>query len=90
MKKSALVLDTPKSCWMCPIATDHSASEVSVYCPVIGKYITGKDCESVSEHCPLRPLPEYKEIKETFSFVFCLFYFHLCSSFLYIQSSIVT
>ena len=58
MKKSVLVLDTPKSCWMCPIATGHSASEVSVYCPVIGKYITGKDCESVSEHCPLRPLPE--------------------------------
>ena len=50
MKKSVLVLDTPKSCWMCPIATGHSASEVSVYCPVIGKYITGKDCESVSEH----------------------------------------
>ena len=66
MKKSVLVLDTPKSCWMCPIATDHSASEVSVYCPVIGKYITGKDCESVSEHCPLRPLPEHKEIRGIF------------------------
>lgn len=45
MKKSVLVLDTPKSCWMCPIATDHSVSEVSVYCPVIGKYITGKDVD---------------------------------------------
>lgn len=66
MNKSVLVIDTPESCWMCPIATDHSASEVSVYCPVIGKYITGKDCESVSEHCPLRPLPEHKEINETF------------------------
>ena len=69
MNKSVLVIDTPESCWMCPIATDHSVSEVSVYCPVIGKYITGKDCESVSEHCPLRPLPEHKEIKETFRWV---------------------
>lgn len=66
MKKSALVIDTPKSCWMCPIATDHSALEVSVYCPPIDKYITGKDCETISEHCPLRPLPEHKEINETF------------------------
>lgn len=66
MNKSVLVIDTPKSCWMCPIATDHSVPEVSVYCPVIEKYITGKDCESVSEHCSLRPLPEHKEIKETF------------------------
>lgn len=30
MEKSVLVIDTPESCWMCPIATDHSASEVSV------------------------------------------------------------
>ena len=35
MNKSVLVIDTPKSCWMCPIATDHSVPEVSVYCPVI-------------------------------------------------------
>ena len=35
MNKSVLVIDTPESCWMCPIATDHSVSEVSVYCPVI-------------------------------------------------------
>ena len=64
MNKSVLVLETPESCWMCSIATDYRVAKASVFCPVIGKDITEKVCESVSECCPLKPLPKYKSMEK--------------------------
>lgn len=52
-EKSVLVIDTPKSCAVCPIFQDG----LDGYCPVALSSPYNKYNER-DKHCPLRPLPE--------------------------------
>lgn len=69
MSKSALVIDTPKSCYNCPFGTEYY--DIYIYkgnCELaehLGKIMTllteeyyGFESKSRPEWCPLKPLPK--------------------------------
>ena len=55
-EKSVLVIDTPKSCAVCPIFQDR----LDGYCPVALLSPYNKYNER-DKHCPLKPLPKKKK-----------------------------
>lgn len=59
MSKSVLVINTPERCIDCEIRRNYSnILETYVYCLVAGKYVLGKETETIPDWCPLKPLPE--------------------------------
>ena len=77
MKKSVLVIDTPENCYDCPFGTDYCSDlEYDGLCELADRLdydlvlITEEyyDCESKSrpDWCPLKLLPDRKEITETY------------------------
>lgn len=75
MSKSVLVIDTPESCLDCQFCYELDEG-VEACCSISDddkdtSLMKKIDCEygycqSKPDWCPLRPLPEHKEIKETF------------------------
>lgn len=61
MNKSILVMDTPDSCFSCPLCIDET-------CIVLEKtVITGEDFSERSEECTLKALPQ-KQVCNEYNF----------------------
>lgn len=66
MRKSVLVIDTPKKCLDCNLCVLDMDGSISCY------YNKREICSNVGENnsrpewCPLRPLPDRKELTETY------------------------
>ena len=58
MSKAVLVMDMPGSCWECRLNNDYG------FCSAVTQrnLSTGPYYDRRSENCPLRPLPEKKQI----------------------------
>lgn len=62
MSKAILVMDMPKNCIECPIGKNMSISiETCIQCP-FGKCAIDEEAETIPDWCPLRPMPEKKEV----------------------------
>ncbi len=55
MSKAVLVMDMPESCEWCPLGRLFGTAG-AVECNVANKI--NRNCESVPDWCPLRPMPE--------------------------------
>lgn len=55
MSKAVLVMDMPERCAWCPLGRLFGTAG-AVECNVANK--VNRNCESVSDWCPLRPMPE--------------------------------
>ena len=62
MSKAILVMDMPSSCFKCPVGRNESIPlETAIVCMEKNKWLTGNQCESKPEWCPVKPMPEKKE-----------------------------
>ena len=62
MSKGLLVMDMPEKCAWCPLGRLFGTAG-AVECNVTNKI--NRNCESVPDWCPLRPMPEKKK-KDSF------------------------
>ena len=66
MKKAVLLMDVPETCLDCNLCVLDTDGSISCY------YNKREICSNVGENnsrpnwCPLRPLPDHKEITETY------------------------
>ena len=70
MNKSVLVIDTPETCYGCPLCAVRVRKDKSIYfcnipkCTGVDEVIRGIPNAETSKPnwCPLTPLPEYKDL----------------------------
>lgn len=56
MSKSILAIDTPENCCSCDLEYGH-------YCGKEKRYIDEEEFETIPDWCPLRDLPEKKDME---------------------------
>ena len=56
MSKAVLVMDMPKSCYHCPLGNDDAE------CDLIGRHVGVEFMTGKPKWCPLRPMPEKKQL----------------------------
>lgn len=74
MRKSALVIDTPENCYWCPFSCADGNDTDCGYCELNGCLTDAEvlieeeyfdlESETKPEWCPLKPLPEKKELQK--------------------------
>ena len=63
MEKAILILDQPKNCLECPVGVNNSCiMELYISCGVAGRGAIGAEAKTIPEWCPLKPMPEKKNV----------------------------
>ena len=61
--KAVLVIDMPKDCYDCPLSREDTIYDEHVFI-CIGYNAEIEDLSARADWCPLRPLPQKKEVDE--------------------------